>query len=553
MARGWTTVLSCLIGMVACSHVEPNRDSARDEPVPTPRTRAAPVTQVPVTPTASERCAAELARVEHAPNDPGAPEFERVRAEVVERARVDPVLFVREPTARGVGPEATMRRRAIFEAADPVKALFDAYSNLRKRPDIIRQVLLTDGYLYARSPSLSAALTSLVHAEDLFQSNEIWLSRGASLLRAVRTRGEYGTTYVYAEGPDVGRTVHLYLLDRIADRPDALAAPLHRDVSAVALELGFASMRVRHLAEDTVTADLRYGEEWVPTVLRSDGAALHVECEALPKTREIGVGALRDEQRRRDVVLAKLRAIMEEQVEEALPFDEPKREIGQEDGKLRQHWAWAYRYGASSFEFNDDRYPVFDDKGRPRVPQVCIDFVTDTFERAGGSWFRPRGEPRERIPGTLDFSTLGIDNERSVERFVDFAKTHPESFDVLELPDAERVPYAHQAEFFAHLAEHSDRYRPGDIVVIYGLRADGKMHYHSFIVYESDPVTGAPSLVAANAGRPRIRPWEHEMQSAPLRSIRARIRPRLGWLESIAGRSAGSPSSGPLPRLPTTI
>jgi hypothetical protein len=225
--------------------------------------------------------------------------------------------------------------------------------------------------------------------------------------------------------------------------------------------------------------------------------------------------------------------MMREEVEEALPFDEPKTEIGQQDGKLRQHWMWAYRYGRNDFEFNDDKYRVFDDKGRPRVPQVCIDFVTDTFERASGSWYRPRGEPRQRLPGRLDFGELGIDNERSVESFIAFAKAHPESFEVEELPNDERVPYVRKKEFFAHLAAHRDRYRPGDIVIIHGLRDDGKIHYHSFFVYESDPVTGAPSLVAANAGRPRIRPWDIEMQSAPLRSILARVRPRLEWLEFV--------------------
>jgi hypothetical protein len=229
--------------------------------------------------------------------------------------------------------------------------------------------------------------------------------------------------------------------------------------------------------------------------------------------------------------------VMRQQVEEALPFDEPKTEVGQQDGKLRQSWGWAYRFGRSQFDFNEDKYKVFDAKGRPRVPQVCIDFVTDTFERAGGSWYRARGEPRERTPGRIDFGALGIDNERSVECFVEFAKMHPDAFEVVELPDDERVPYARKTDFFAHLSAHRDRYRPGDIVTIHGLRDDGKMHYHSFFVYSSDPVTGAPSLVAANAGRPRIRPWEGEMLSAPLRSIRARIRPRLPWLEFVTGFS----------------
>jgi len=192
---------------------------------------------------------------------------------------------------------------------------------------------------------------------------------------------------------------------------------------------------------------------------------------------------------------------------------------------------------------------VFDAVGRPRVPQVCIDFVTDTFERASGSWYRGRGEPRGRTPGRVDFSALGIDNERSVERFVEFAKAHPEWFEVFELPDEERVPYARRPDFFAHLAAHKERYRPGDIVTIYGLRADEKMHYHSFFIYSADPVTGVPSLVAANAGRPRVRPFEGEMQSAPLRSIRARIRPLPSWLEFV---TTGGATAKPEPEAAQT-
>jgi hypothetical protein len=304
-------------------------------------------------------------------------------------------------------------------------------------------------------------------------------------------------------------------------------------VNPIAKDLGFAEMRVRRISEDFVVADLRYGDTWVPSLLAASGAELSLTCESIPAGAAAVVAERRGEALRRERVLERLRAVMRDQVAEALPFDEPKTEFGQEDGKLRQHWNWAYRYGRTQFEFNEDRYKVFDSAGRPRVPQVCIDFVTDTFERAGGSWFRPRGATRERVPGTLDFSELGIDNERSVERFVEFAKAHPDWFEVFELPEGEHVPYARRPDFFAHLFEHRERYRPGDIVTIYGLRDDDKMHYHSFFVYESDPVTGSPSLVAANAGHPRIRPWEAEMITAPLRSIRTRIRPRLEWLERV--------------------
>ena len=69
------------------------------------------------------------------------------------------------------------------------------------------------------------------------------------------------------------------------------------------------------------------------------------------------------------------------------------------------------------------------------------------------------------------------------------------------------------------------------IVTVFGLRSDGKLHYHSFFVADRDPVTGAPIAVAANAGRPRMRSWENELQNAPARGIFAHIRPKLPWLE----------------------
>ncbi len=478
-------------------------------------------------------CLATIARLESEPGLPGAPELEARRSETLLRAKAHPVLFVRAPSPAGIPAEADALRRSILEASKPLRALYDAYPKLAKRRDLARHVLLTQGYLYTSAPWFAAALVNLVRPEDLFHEPELFLARGDAIVRLVRKSAEGGSVYVYGEGPEEGARVKLLLFDRIATTRSALDGPLHRDVVDIAEELGFDEMRVRKLTERAVAADLRYGDVWVPTVLDAHDARLSLGCEAPPPGSAAKIRTARDLSRRRAKLLARLRAVMDEEVAEALPFDEPKTEVGQQDGKLRQHWSWAYRFGRNDFEFNDDRYRVFDDKGRPRVPQVCIDFVTDTFERAGGSWYRARGEPRERIRGRLDFAALGIDNERSVERFVDFAKAHPEWFEVLELPEEERVPYARRAEFFRELVRHPDRYRPGDVVTIYGLRDDGKMHYHSFIVYSADPVTGAPSLVAANAGRPRIRPWESEMVSAPERSVTARIRPRLEWLESV--------------------
>jgi hypothetical protein len=501
---------------------------------------------------AARECLAKIDAESLAPAMEGAPELEARRAETFARAKADPVLFVRAPAAAGLSRDGARLRKEILGSSEPVKALYEAYPALQRRRDLAREALLTEGYLYAAWPPFASALSSLIRPEDLFHDPEIVIERGTEIIHAALHVTKAGSSYTYLDGPEAGARVKLLLFDRVAPRGQSFGAPLHRDVGALRADLGFEEARVRHLAEAHVVADLRYGEDWVPTLLAAKGARLSLECEAIPDVRRERVAAARTFALRRERLLGRLREVMRAQVEEALPFDEPKTEVGQQDGKLRQNWVWAYRYGRNEFDFNEDKYKVFDFKGRPRVPQVCIDFVTDTFERAGGSWYRSRGERRERVAGTLDFATLGIDNERSVESFVGFAKAHPEAFEVVELPDEERVPYAKRPEFFAHLAAHRDRYRPGDIVTIYGLRDDGKMHYHSFFVYDADPVTGAPSLVAANAGRPRIRPWEAEMTSAPQRSIRARIRPRLPWLESVLDAKTPAEAAAPTPP-PSTI
>ena len=158
--------------------------------------------------------------------------------------------------------------------------------------------------------------------------------------------------------------------------------------------------------------------------------------------------------------------------------------------------------------------------------------MLDTFERASGTWWQPAHLRRERVLGRLRFDDSPIENRRSVEQFIEFTRAHPAEFEVYDVPPEERVTLRNRQQFFSQLYRARTHYRRGDIVAILGPREDEKLHYHSFFVVDADPLTGMPTELAANAGRPRIRSWEGEMSNAPRRSILARIRPRSVWLES---------------------
>jgi hypothetical protein len=179
-----------------------------------------------------------------------------------------------------------------------------------------------------------------------------------------------------------------------------------------------------------------------------------------------------------------------------------------------------------------------------------VDFLTDTFERLSGTWFAPRGEEPKRIVGRLDFDAIpGVDrsNLRRVPAFVDFARGRPGWFEVYDTSANERLNRLGASErFYPYLERQADVFRPGDIIVIRGKTPWDRrfMHYHSFFVYEQDPITGTPMVVLGNAGKPSLRSWETEARRTPLRSIHHRLRPQIEWLESLMASEA---AEEPLP------
>jgi hypothetical protein len=470
-----------------------------------------------------------------------------LRAQLLGRTKNVPVVFLSRPEAASDSPAAAALRQLL--EVSPGYASFDTVvGKVRKTPELARAVFLREGYLYTESPELAALYGSLT-LSLLFRDPEISIVRGAEELRARRLDDG---DYEYVTGQEQGRRAKLLLFDRIFAVGATLPPARHVDLRAAAQQLGFDELQLRHVTGDQLLADALYGSVKVPTLFSLKEAQVSLACEA-PGARREDVAAYRAQAQRAQEAQAKLLSVVKEQVDEALPFDEPKTEDGQQDGKLRPEWRNAYFNGSSSFEFNGDRYSVFDGVGRPRPPQVCIDFVLDTFERAGGSWWQPRSLPRQRVVGRLAFDDPALENRRSVESFLDFARGHTEAFDVYDVPSEQRVPLRNREQFFSTLYQARAHFRRGDIVAILGPRDDEKLHYHSFLIVASDPLSGMPTELAANAGRPRIRSWEGEMQNAPRRSILARVRPRMPWLEALlAPQVLGSTTAGPDAKFPAS-
>jgi hypothetical protein len=485
----------------------------------------------------NRRCEAEWARVLAAPALPGAPKFEASRAQLVARAKGEPVFFARTPEyGATTDPEVIAHRLRLTTTAHSWDALATFLVQARGRHRLARDVLLREGYLYAEDPNLAFALASLVRLEDLFGDTVVWIQRGELTLHA--ERGLKG--YVFTDGPNRGEPVRLILFDRIGTGTPP--PELHRDLRALKYRMHFDAIRVERTTDDRLLTSIRYGGVAVPSVIESQGAHLELVCRVVAPVQSGALQAAIGLGRERQRVLALLRAAIVSEVDERLPFDEPKTEIGQEDGILRRTWEQAYLGGAKTFRYNGDRYHVFDRDGRPRVPQVCVDFLTDTFERASGTWWRPEGQTRGRIDGALDFDRVGEMPRRRVEAFIEFALRTPAWFDVHTTSPSERIELGYKREFFDYLTAHADTYQAGDIVVIRGLVPwdDEHMHYHSFFVYETDPVSGIPIAIAGNAGTPAVWTWEAEARRTPHRSVWYRIRPRLEWL---SGSLQGDPSS----------
>lgn len=447
------------------------------------------------------------------------------------------MLWAHEPrqTADHALPHRALAVRQALADAPALRRIEGTRRQLRHDPTLLRAVILREGYLYASEPSEALALVNRVSLADLFVEPKLFLLRGSRIDRVIRRAGRT-VEYRYGEGPAAGQPAVLLLGDRVALTPEALARPLHRDVASFTESVGADRLMVEHQTEHAIVGNLRFGSTWVRALLDVRGARVTLACLDADRNLARGVTAWQRDTAARQRALARLRDAIGAAVAEAIPFDRPRGVPDHfSDGRLRPLWRWAYDHRQASFTHDEQTYPVFDGRGRPIPPQMCADFVFDTYERAGGSWYRPRPESPGRSQGRLDFDRYGIDNRRGVLALGEFAAKTPELFEHRWFTGAERVAFAERGRFFSSLSGDSDRLRPGDVVAIQGEKADGYVHQHAILVEATDPLTGFPHALADQMRWPRRRTWEGIMAEAPRRSLLYRVRPTRALFELVAG------------------
>lgn len=560
-AHALCALLMVMCAMACTRKVERKKAAVEHTPSASPaNTELAP----PRLPAPTDACLLQATALAAEPQVPGAPMMEGQRAEILGRARAVPLVFFRVPQLDPTGLSEDELRlakkfRALLEQSqDPAVDIQAVLRRTAKRYALRRAIFLSEGYLYAETPRLALRLAQTLRLDHLFDEEQVLVQRGEVELVAKLEEGRYYLPDEPVVGVSPPRMQHgppagLILFDRVRGREQGFGPSVAFGMRALQRELGFDTARPIVRGHAAWVFELNTRGVLSTAVVDVGAVEARLMCESsapgeaqmLERMREQAL----DERRLVEPVLAAAREI----IARGLPFDEPRTEDGQQDGLLRIAFRKAHRERRETYEFNGDSYYTYDGFGRPRLPEVCIDFINDAFDWGTGGFWPGRGKKAQRVKGALNFESLGIENERSVESLLNYAATTPAWFEVHFTDKREQVKIAHREKFFAWLTRTQAVYRPGDIVFIYGLRDDEKFHYHSFLVDEKDPISGMIMLVMANAGPPQARTVEGEMQNAPLRTIVARIRLRSEILKRAYDQAQAMPGEPLAPPLPPIV
>jgi hypothetical protein len=483
-----------------------------------------------------EACLARIVEAKKKPALPGSPELEKNRVQMA-RVRGRAMLWRREPAPE---PKLDAIARENDSSLKVVRAFRDAFQGIKQR-EARRKLVLREGYLFHHDVHTALAIVEQVSLPKIFpEKSKVYIQRGVDVWEA-KWEGAtklHHERFVYTEGPYAGEKAEVLLGDRLSDSREELETtpPLVIDLRDLMRRSAFDRIRVQHLADDALVADVRYGPDvWVPALFDLKGARAELRCEAADADLANKRDTFVEETKLLREATKRLRTVVRQMVREQLPFD---AEDGKTMGFLRKEWTRAYLKGFRRFDFEGEVREIYTSDGKPMPPQVCIDFLTDAWERASGTWFSPysgEGKPEpKRTKGGIDFDALDVENRRSVKEFTDFTIGKPELFDVFAIPKEKRFPFLEREKFFAYLHEAADMFRPGDMITIHGYKPGGRPHYHSLLVLAQDPITGVPTLIASNAVFPREQTLEGILQISPKRSMRHRIRVKEPWLRAIA-------------------
>lgn len=548
---GRGTGLLALVGTLALNGCEDSAAQAVPEASASPSLDEAPTAEVAAPAPAAEvnrdawqACQARIDSAKTEPALPGAPSFEKVRVHMA-RVRGRPALW-KKSFARPA------KLQEVLDHNDTAPKVVTALRNLiqkTKSRDDRRALLLREGYLWDDDVHLALALVEQVSLPNLFEEPTLYLQRGVELyeLERVKKTRYLKERYLYKDGPLAGEVAEILLGDRVspdkAQLTDETAFAV--DLQDVVAHEPIDRIRPQHLSAGHLVADVRYGPgNWAPALFTVKGPKAELACEVLTTELAPKRTAYVAEHELLRAAMKRVRHVIREMVKEDIPFD---ADTGQSMGFLRKEWKRAYFKGWRKFDYEGKLRYIYDDEGRPIPPQVCIDFLTDTWERASGTWYaaadkvetKKKGkfklEPKpKRTKGGIDLDALDVENRRSVAKFTEFTESQKELFDVWALPKDERFPFKERDRFFNYLHEKSDMFRPGDMITLHGYKEGGRPHYHSLIVLEQDPITGVITRIAGNAVFPREQTLEGIMYISPKRSIRHRIRVKEPWLKIVA-------------------
>lgn len=279
---------------------------------PSSRRHLMPTASRPAEPSPEDVCEQRRHALELEPALSGTPQLESVRAEVVARAKAEPVLFLEPPKDTTASPEVSVLRERLYHKTLPWKTFGEVYLRYRRHPRELRQVLLTDGYLYAEQPAVAALLANSVVLNQLFTERAIVTTRGSQTLHAKRKSGDY----YWTDGPERGMPATLWLFDRVAVEGENLGPSKLVALGDIRSKTGADAIEIERLTQGAILAQLVYGDSRVAAILAIRQNELTLDCEVLRTEARAKVEYARSLAKRKALVLARLRASIDEEVAE---------------------------------------------------------------------------------------------------------------------------------------------------------------------------------------------------------------------------------------------